>query len=296
MNHVQAMLVVLALVATTADADDAAEPHTRVTILVDAFGVPSDLRHDWGFSALVEHNGLRILFDTGNNAKLFAHNSRLLDVDLTDLDFVVISHRHGDHTDGLHHLLEVNPQVKIYVPNDEYFGGATPTVFFQRPVPSLPQHMRYFAGEVPSVVPHGSPWKHANTQRVDSVLEVAAGIKLVNNISQTGTFSETPELSLAIDTPEGRLLLVGCSHPGVEHILASIGAKQQPVRLIIGGLHLVTTTTDDVDRLALALREDWKVTGIAPGHCTGETAFAVLQQVFGRRYFYAGVGTVITLD
>jgi 7,8-dihydropterin-6-yl-methyl-4-(beta-D-ribofuranosyl)aminobenzene 5'-phosphate synthase len=273
----------------------AAQPPTRITILVDAFGAPSDLRQDWGFSALVEHDGKRILFDTGNTADIFAHNAHHLGIALTRLDFVVISHRHGDHTDGLHHLLRLNPHVKIYVANDEYFGGPTPDAFFRRPVPSLPSYMRYFAGEVPPFVPHGSPWKGANIERVDGVMELAPDIKLVNNLPATGTFSETPEVSLAIETPEGQILLVGCSHPGTEQILHSVAAKQIPVRLVIGGLHLVTTPEPEIDRLAVALRDEWKVASVAPGHCTGEVAFAALQRAFGRSYRYAGLGTVLDI-
>jgi 7,8-dihydropterin-6-yl-methyl-4-(beta-D-ribofuranosyl)aminobenzene 5'-phosphate synthase len=287
--------VVLAWLCILGPTTSAAQSATRITILVDAFGLPSDLRPDWGYSALVEHDGKRILFDAGNNAGNFAHNTDVLGVNLTDLDFVVISHRHGDHTDGLHHLLRLNPNVKIYAANDEYFGGPTPAAFFRRPDASLPDHMRYFGGDVPEVVPHGIPWRGANIQRVDGVLEIAPGITLVSNISRTGAFSETPELSLAIQTPEGQVLLVGCSHPGIEQILSSVAAKQIPVRLLIGGLHLVTIPEPEIQRLVTALRDEWQLAGVAPGHCTGELAFAVLQRAFGRRYRYAGIGTVIAL-
>ena len=67
-----------------------AEGATRVTILVDAFGRHSDLRKDLGFAALVERDGVRILFDTGNDAELFRHNVETLKVDLGRLDFVVV--------------------------------------------------------------------------------------------------------------------------------------------------------------------------------------------------------------
>lgn len=270
-------------------------PVSRVTILVDSFGVPSGLRQDWGFSALVEHGGKRILFDTGNNADFFAHNVSQLGVDLTNLDFVVISHRHGDHTDGLHHLLKLNPRVKLYAPADEYFGGPTPTAFFHRSVPSLPSHMRYFQGDVPQVVPHGSPWKHANIARVGKFHSLTPEIRLVSNVATTKVFGETPELSLAIETSSGQLVVVGCSHPGIEQILGSVGAREKPVRLLVGGLHLVTTEQPEVDRLAMVLRDEWKVGEIAPGHCTGEHGFAALQSAFGPRYRYAGVGTVLDL-
>ena len=78
----------------------------KVTILYDAFGESKELTKDWGFSALVEHNGKRILFDTGNDAAIFEHNVKALGVDLTKLDFVVISHRHADHTTGLRYVLK----------------------------------------------------------------------------------------------------------------------------------------------------------------------------------------------
>src|SRR5512134_2675043 len=78
---------------------EAQEPR-RITVLYDAFGAPSALERDWGFAALVEYGGRRILFDTGNDAAIFARNVKQLGVDLTRLDAVVISHRHGDHTTG----------------------------------------------------------------------------------------------------------------------------------------------------------------------------------------------------
>src|SRR5438477_12339565 len=83
----------------------------RGTILHDAFGKPSGMKKDWGYSALVEYGGKRILFDTGNNAEIFAQNVKVSGVDLKKLDFAVISHRHGDHTGGMNYLLTVNPQV-----------------------------------------------------------------------------------------------------------------------------------------------------------------------------------------
>src|SRR5260370_41297289 len=73
----------------------------RVTILYDAFSDNKAVTKDWGFSALVEHDGKRILFDTGNNPEIFEHNVKALNVDLTKIDFAVISHRHADHASGL---------------------------------------------------------------------------------------------------------------------------------------------------------------------------------------------------
>ena len=100
------LLIVAALAPLAAGR---AEAQGKVTVLYDAFGPPSSLKLDWGFSALVEYNGKRILFDTGNNAKVFQHNVSELKVDLGRLDAVVLSHRHSDHTGGLSHVLNANP-------------------------------------------------------------------------------------------------------------------------------------------------------------------------------------------
>ena len=141
----------------------AARAENRITVLYDAFGMPSELKKDWGFSALVEVNGKRILFDTGNNADIFAHNVKASGVDLKDLDFVVISHRHGDHIGGLSHLLSVNPDVKIYAPGEGFgvFGSSLPGTFYPQNK-SLPAEQRYFDGDPPETLLFGTAWPKGN--------------------------------------------------------------------------------------------------------------------------------------
>src|SRR5438128_8490905 len=87
----------------------------RITILYDALGKPSSMKEDWGYSALVEYGGKHILFDTGNNAEIFAQNVKVSGVDLKMLKFAVIPHRHWDHTRGMEYLLTRNPQVNVFV-------------------------------------------------------------------------------------------------------------------------------------------------------------------------------------
>src|SRR5262245_20570252 len=93
----------IAAAATTPCSAQAPTGAGQITVLYDAFGATSTMRKDWGFSALIEYGGKRILFDTGNNADIFAHNVAAKGIDLTALDFAVVSHRHGDHTSGLNH-------------------------------------------------------------------------------------------------------------------------------------------------------------------------------------------------
>lgn len=272
------------------------ESPDRVTILYDSFGKRAGLRRDWGFAALVEYRGQRILFDTGNDAKVFERNVRALGVDLRRLDFVVISHRHGDHTSGLNYLLRVNPRVRIYAPREGFgvFGNAVPYAFVRRDS-TLPPEQRYFDGTMPDTLVSGTPWAAANFVWVDSTTRIGPGVSIVSTVSDRPGTLELKELSLVLDTPEGAVVLVGCSHPGIERIVEAAGTVSPHPHLIFGGLHLVATADAEVERIALALRDRFRLDLIAPGHCTGEPAFAALRRVFATRYRYAGLGETIPL-
>lgn len=270
----------------------------RVTILYDAFGESKELTKDWGFSALVEHNGKRILFDTGNNATIFEHNVKALGVDLTKLDFVVISHRHADHATGLRYVLSVNPNVTVYVPSDgsNGFGGAPFSKSYLRADDSLPASMRYFGGAEPDHFTSGKLYDTGNFVLVNQTTEVSPGIFLVRTVSQKQGTLELPELTLAIKRPNGLLLVDGCSHAGIEAILQAASAVDPRTEIVFGGLHLVTTPVEEIDVLVENLKTKWKVERIAPGHCTGEPAFARLKKAYGENYLYAGLGTKVELQ
>ena len=142
------------------------------------------MTQDWGYSALVEYGGKRILFDIGNNPTIFARNVQAAGVDLKRLDFVVLSHRHLDHTASLSHLLRINPDVKIYVPRDNVFGGPIPSRFYRRQ-DSLPDEMRYFAGKPNEPLTSSTPWLGGKFVMVDSILEVQPGVHLISLVSES---------------------------------------------------------------------------------------------------------------
>jgi 7,8-dihydropterin-6-yl-methyl-4-(beta-D-ribofuranosyl)aminobenzene 5'-phosphate synthase len=290
-----AMLLTLGVPAVAGAAMDPA-PAARVTILYDAFGDRPGLERDWGFSALIEYGGRRILFDAGNDGEVFARNVRRLGVDLRRLDFAVISHRHADHTGGLAYLLRVNPAVTIYAPNERFgiFGGDVPTSII-RPDTALPARMRYFGGVVPAELSSSTVWPGAHFVHVDTLTEIAPGVALVSTVSRTPGTLELRELSLVLRTPEGLVVFVGCSHPGIETILEATRPYGAHVHEIFGGLHLVATPDTAIARLATELRDTWRLDLIAPGHCTGEPAFDALARTFGARYVYAGLGAVVPL-
>jgi 7,8-dihydropterin-6-yl-methyl-4-(beta-D-ribofuranosyl)aminobenzene 5'-phosphate synthase len=268
----------------------------RVTILYDAFGKSPRMRKDWGYSALVEYGGKRILFDTGNNPEIFAQNVKAAGVDLRQLDLVVISHRHLDHTAGLTHLLRVNPKVTIYAPKDAFgvFGSSLPSKFY-RQQDSLPEEMRYFDGHPADTLTFGTAWPGAKFVTVDAPLEVAPGVHLISLVSEAVGTKELRELSMAIETPRGMVVVAGCSHPGIERIVEAAKSIDQDVHMVFGGFHLPAATDRDVARIAAALHDTLEVDGIAPGHCTGEPAFHLFKRTWRDRYTYAGVGSVIDL-
>jgi 7,8-dihydropterin-6-yl-methyl-4-(beta-D-ribofuranosyl)aminobenzene 5'-phosphate synthase len=135
----------------------------QITLLYDAFGQNSAMQKDWGYAALVEYGGKRILFDTGNNPDILAQNAKAKGIDLAKLDFVVMSRRHGDHMGGLSYVLRVKPRVPIYAPKEGFgvYGANLPSTFYRKD-PSLPQEQRYYNGAPPEVMRFGSAWPGAN--------------------------------------------------------------------------------------------------------------------------------------
>ena len=267
-----------------------------ITVLYDAFGNTPHLQKDWGYAALVEAGGKRILFDTGNDGAILAHNAKTLGVDLTRLDLVVMSHRHGDHMGGLSRLLDINPKVRIYAPKEGFgvYGGDLPGSFYRRDA-SLPAAQQYYGGAPPEVMHFGSAWPQADITLIDRTTEIAPGVHLIALVSDKPGTLELRELSLAIETTDGMIVVVGCSHPGVDRIMQAVATIDPRILLVVGGLHLVVAKDPEISSVVALLRDTYRVGQIAPGHCTGEPTFTELRKVFGERYLYAGVGTRIEI-
>lgn len=291
MKSLLAALAALFLLPVPAAAQDI----RRITTISDAFGTPSALRRDWGYASFVEYAGKRILFDTGNNAAVFAHNVKALGIDLSRLDAVVISHRHGDHTSGLPHLLEANPGVRIYAPQEgAFFKGQVPRGFLKTET-GLPPELQYFGGQAPDNLPTGTPWEKGNFEIVQGMKEIFPGVFVLSTRSQKPGTMEMNELSLAIRTPQGLAVVVGCSHPGVDVILQAAAKIDPQIHTVTGGFHLVMSPREEVLRVADALQNTLKVERIAPGHCTSELGFSVLLDRYKDRFDRAGVGSTIPL-
>jgi 7,8-dihydropterin-6-yl-methyl-4-(beta-D-ribofuranosyl)aminobenzene 5'-phosphate synthase len=293
-----AILILVGYAATTLASEAApSASKARITVIYDAFGKDPAMQKDWGYAALIEYGGKRILFDTGNNPDILAHNAKAKNIDLANLDFVVMSHRHGDHMGGLAYLLRVNPKVKIYAPREGFgvYGADLPSSFYRKDA-SLPPEQRYYNGTPPEIMRFGTAWPGANFQLVDKSLEIAPAMHLIALVSDKPGTLELRELSLAVNTPEGMVIVVGCSHPGIDKIAEAASAINPRIHLIVGGFHLVVANDGDIEKMVAALHDTFKVDYVAPGHCTGEPAFTALKKTFGERYLYAGLGTALALE
>ena len=278
--------------------------------LYDAFGYQKrGTILDWGFSALVRYNGKTILFDTGNNADKFEHNVKALGVDLNQVDIAVLSHRHYDHISGFDYMLKVKPMVKAYLPADPALGAPMHYTFSHDTKESLagmPPEQLYFGGRINSMDDYkpGDRFHGANQEFVPASREIAPGIYLIVTRSvMMGDFNAYPpnepghpdlagfpELSLALKTEKGIVLITGCSHSTVEAIIRA--TKQYlgtNIELVEGGFHLFPYDATYISNLAHLMKDDLGVRRVAPAHCTGNLAFKILRDVYGENYNYAGV-------
>jgi len=167
---------------------------------------------------------------------------------------------------------------------------------FYRKDSSLPVEQRYYNGAPPEVMRFGSAWPGANFQLIDKNTEIAPNIHLITFVSDKPGTLELRELSLAFNTPDGMVIVVGCSHPGIDRIVESASAIDPHIHFIVGGFHLVVASDPDIEKIVAALHDRFKVEYVAPGHCTGEPAFTALKKAFGDHYIYAGLGTTLTLN
>ena len=286
-------------------------PHFSITNLYDAFGKEKGLTKDFGFSALIQLQNRLILFDAGTNADILKTNVEKLGIDLSQVDYAIASHAHGDHINGFDYVQSVNPEIKLYLPSDFFIGASIGmNVAGREPGirDSLPPEMRYYSGEssIIDINQSGRYWK-ANAEFVKTHKEIEPGIRLIATISPFlgyGSkypavdgepveiqFSGLPELSLSITTPEGEVIIVGCSHSSVQLIVEE--TKRQTgnnIAMVYGGYHMLPYGREELNQVALQLKEYYGIKRIAPTHCTGHLAFKLLKDIYGENYIFAGLG------
>jgi 7,8-dihydropterin-6-yl-methyl-4-(beta-D-ribofuranosyl)aminobenzene 5'-phosphate synthase len=306
----------LALLTQHPAVQSSASGQNSILNLYDAFGHQKrGTVLDWGFSALVHYNGKTILFDTGNNAEKFEHNVKALGVDLNQVDIAVLSHRHVDHISGFDYMLQVKPAVKAYLPADADLGAPIHFTFSRASKESLegvPTEQLYFGGQTNSMEYHpGARFHGPNLEFVSASREIAPGVYLIVTRSvMMGDFNAYPphepghpdlegfpELSLAMKTEKGVVLITGCSHSKVEEIVRATKAYTGGnIELVEGGFHLLPYDAVYITNIAHLMKDDLGVRRVAPAHCTGNLAFKIFREIYADNYSYAGVESEVSFS
>jgi len=275
----------------------------KITILSTMLAEPGI--GEWGFSALVEADGHRILFDTGNRPETVLQNARDLKIDLSTVTDVVLSHHHGDHTGGLVTLrrelagktpaalsrIHVAPGIFSSRRRPGQQEEANPTIALKSEIEA--SHATFVehrtAEEIfPGVWLTGPiPRPHAERNWGAPETIVTSGGPVTDSIPE--------DMALIVNTDRGMVVIVGCGHAGtintVEYGRKILGPE--PVYALIGGLHLFAATDSALAWTAVRLREA-RLGYLLGGHCTGIEAVYRIRELaaLGRkRAVVAAVGS-----
>jgi len=254
--------------------------------------LPRGLQGEWGFCAVVDD----VLLDTGQSAAI--NNAPLLDVPVDELETIVVSHTHYDHTTGLMDFLQVMDHPTIYLHPDVWAPR-----YFDSPKRS---------GDTPLGIPHPRSTIEAKADIVEhrDPVEIDDGVYALGQIPREHWDSGIGRIerddgdeedripddqSIVVDTGDGLALVLGCCHAGLRNTVEHAErVADGEVRYIIGGTHLVAASTDEIHEIADWL--DGKVDLLAGGHCTGSEATAILSDRMPDVFQPIGVGSSITLD
>ncbi|WP_297419213.1 MBL fold metallo-hydrolase [Thermococcus sp.] len=271
----------------------------RVTILVEDYsGYESPYLAQHGVSFLIEKNGRRILFDTSQSAGPVLHNMNLRGIEPSSIDYVFLSHCHYDHTGG---LLEVLKAIGKRVP-----VVAHPLIF-----------RRHFVTK-PYLRDVGIPFRKEEIEELAELYLTAEPVEIVEGLYSTGEImnredferasigvytlrngkiveDELPDdMSLVAETPEGLVVVSGCSHAGivgiVKHAARLTGEKR--IRAVIGGFHLIDASEERISRTVEEF-EKLGVEEVYTGHCTGLRAEAAFLGAYDKRFHKLHSGMVI---
>jgi len=275
----------------------------KLTCLVDNAVQPSSgFWGEHGLAYLVEANGQRILFDTGQSGTVLLHNLKLLGVDPTTIDAVAVSHAHYDHTGGLPALVPLlQPGIPLFANADlfrERFShrdGAPKRIGLPLSREKLAVHFVLRLSDAPQEILPGVWTTGAIGER--SEFEGRSKGHLMAEGDELVVDAYRDDMALVLVTGDRLALLCGCCHAGLLNTLAHVARIfPQPVALITGGLHLAGVVEGDLQRTCARLAAMPALTRVYPGHCTGEAAFLALTQSLGTAVVRSGpAGTVIEI-
>ena len=233
----------------------------RIIVVIDNYPHCSGLKTVWGLSIYAEVCGVKFLFDAGPDPDILKNNAKLLGINLSNLDFVVISHEHGDHRCGLPYVAKTCPGIKVYVPTSSKL---------------LKEYVTDLGFRVVGV---------------EKTIEVAPGIYVIGE-----TYGPPYEVAVAVNTSRGIIVLVGCSHPGVSTILKKvINDVEGNIYAVVGGFHLSSAPENEIisvvdDLVSLGVKK------VYPIHCSGDYIRNYLKTNYPDIYGDGGVGMELVFE
>lgn len=262
----------------------------KITILVENTA-EKPLLAEHGFACWIEADSTRILFDTGQSAEVLFHNAKMLGIDLSTADMLVLSHGHYDHTGGLPEVLTGNPALEVYAHLD-VLKPRYNLQFSDNPKPiDMPKASRTAFNAVPSERMH---W-------VEKSLELLPGIGMTGPVPRDNDFEDTggkfffdpegAEVDPVLDdqalwtkTNQGLVIVAGCSHAGIINTIRHIKqiTGEDRVHAVIGGFHLKHASSARLKATAAEM-EKVNMDILVPCHCTGEKAVSLLKSRLGGR-------------
>lgn len=258
---------------------------------------------EWGFSALVEVDGEKILFDTGSRPNTVFQNAIELNIDLSNIKNVYLSHNHKDHTGGLLFL-------KTKYPNSFVNAHVGEGIFYSRPNKNggdhyLLKNKRDLIQEGVKFIFHKQPNqiipKVWTTGQIPRKYDEKNWSQLGKMIDQNGNMQEDiiPEdQSLFFDTKKGIVLISGCGHAGIINTLEYVSKifPNRPIYKILGGFHLLKLDAEKLKWTADKMKS-FGVNYFVGAHCTGINSTYILRKFMDstkNRVLIGSVGTFIT--
>src|SRR5271155_1125919 len=234
---------------------------------------------EWGFAALVEADGHRVLVDTGARPQTVLGNARELGVDLANVREVVLTHNHDDHTGG---LVTLRTELMKKNPAAMSVAHVSTGIFYSRPTASGGEDNSMIATKKEYEAIGGTFIEHAETAEIFPGAWLTGPVPRIfpernwsvkgKVLTPAGLVEDTiPEdQSLVVNTPQGLVVITGCGHAGIVNILTFAHKEfpQPPVYAVIGGLHLFAASDQQVDWTADELK-GFGISYLIGAHCTG---------------------------
>jgi 7,8-dihydropterin-6-yl-methyl-4-(beta-D-ribofuranosyl)aminobenzene 5'-phosphate synthase len=270
-----------------------------ITTLVEDTTLDDSLLAEHGLSFWIEYGDKRILFDTGQSDAL-VRNAKTLGIDLAEVDAIVLSHGHYDHTGGLSYILDISPKATIYL-----HPAAIEPKFSRKTSRINPIGMPYLAKE--AVRRHHVVWTATPAQVLPGI-SVTGQVSRRNNFEDVGggffldkNYKKPDELlddqALFIESDKGLVVILGCAHSGVINTLDYIInlTNRNTIYAVIGGMHLLNASEERIKRTITTFRK-YNVHKIGIAHCTGADAFQRFSDTFQELCFTCSAGTKISFE